>query len=508
MNATASSSRPALATAAFGVFVAADDLLVVSTMLRPIIGDLGLALPDDLDRAAWIVNVYLIAYLAVMPLAGRLSDLVGRRRVFNLSLVVFAIGSLIVPLAPTFGVFLFGRALTAIGGGALVPVALGIAGDHFRDRSRARAFGLLGAVETLGWIWGPIYGALLVRFASWQWQFYLNVPLAIVGVVLACRYLPQRRSSTERIDVVGAIFLTLALTASSIALLSQAKIQSAGGLDELAGRTSVTIPLWLSASFAVIGLVGFVLRQRTASSPLLDLSFPSAHRRAAPAMALAINVAFGAALVTTLVNVPLLINVLESDTGDAAVRSGWCLTALTAAMSLTSYLGGVLTGVVGARMPTAVGFVVAGIGLIALGQRWQPDTTLVELVVILGFIGLGLGLAMTPTTTALTNAAGHSNTGTAAGLVVVFRMIGFSIGLAALTSFGLRRFSQLRSSLDLPPLSDPSYTEAATRAVRTITTDALAETFVAAGVIALVAVAASVWLPGPPNSTSDHPASA
>ncbi|MEZ5230420.1 MAG: hypothetical protein R2710_28265 [Acidimicrobiales bacterium] len=103
---------------------------------------------------------------------------------------------------------------------------------------------------------------------------------------------------------------------------------------------------------------------------------------------------------------------------------------------------------------------------------------------------------MTLTTTALTNAAGAANTGTAAGLVVVFRMIGFSLGLSALTTYGLRRFTELRSEVELPPLTDPSYTEAATAAVRRITTDALSETFVAAGVVAMVAIVFAVALPG------------
>ncbi|MEZ5230418.1 MAG: MFS transporter [Acidimicrobiales bacterium] len=218
-----------------------------------------------------------MAYLAVMPLAGRLSDVFGRRRVFEVSLAIFAVGSLVVPLAPNLGVFLLGRALTAVGGGALVPVALGIAGDHFEGRNRAQAFGLLGAIETLGWIWGPIYGALLVRFLSWEWQFYLNLPLAVLGLVLARRHLPQQRVHGTRLDLLGAGLLTLALTASSLALLSQAKIQSAGGLDELAGRDSTSIPLWLSVSLGVVGAAGFVWRQRTADPPLLDLSFPAAH---------------------------------------------------------------------------------------------------------------------------------------------------------------------------------------------------------------------------------------
>ena len=101
-----------LAVVGFSVFVAADDLTVVSTMLRPIIGDLGLVLPDGLDDAAWIVNAYLIAFVAVMPLAGRVSDLVGRRRTFVAAYVVFLAGTIVVPLADSLGTLLAGRVLT------------------------------------------------------------------------------------------------------------------------------------------------------------------------------------------------------------------------------------------------------------------------------------------------------------------------------------------------------------------------------------------------------------
>ncbi|MDJ0962426.1 MAG: MFS transporter, partial [Acidimicrobiia bacterium] len=194
-----------LAIVGFGVFVAADDLTVVSTMLRPIIGDLGIVLPDGLDDAAWIVNAYLIAYVAVMPFVGRVSDIVGRRKVFMAAMALFLIGSIIIPFQTSLGPFLFGRVLTAIGGGALVPVGMAVVGDAFETGRRARALGILGAIDTLGWVWGPLYGAMLVRFASWEWQFYLNWPLAIFGMIAGWRLLadydvPMRKS---RIDWAG-----------------------------------------------------------------------------------------------------------------------------------------------------------------------------------------------------------------------------------------------------------------------------------------------------------------
>ena len=136
------SPRAVLAVVGFAVFVAADDLTVVATMLRPIIGDLGLVLPDGLDEAAWIVNAYLIAFVAVMPIAGRLSDIVGRRRTFLAAYSLFIVGTIIIPTASSLGPFLFGRVLTAIGGGAMVPVALAVVGDVYPNRPRA--LGILG----------------------------------------------------------------------------------------------------------------------------------------------------------------------------------------------------------------------------------------------------------------------------------------------------------------------------------------------------------------------------
>jgi MFS family permease len=254
-----------LAVVGFGAFVAADDLTVVSTMLRPIIGDLGIVLPDGLDDAAWIVNAYLIAFVATMPIAGKLSDLVGRRLAFVSALGIFAAGSALIPSTHSFGWFLVGRVLTAIGGGALVPVGMAVVGDVYAEGIRARALGTLGAIETMGWVWGPIYGAVLVRLLTWQWQFWLNVPLAAVGMVVGWRMLApgpptvstvvtgagtgtdeaspgrtarrrtdwQGASARRRTDWQGAVALVVGLVAVNVALLGRAQIQSVSGLDQL-----------------------------------------------------------------------------------------------------------------------------------------------------------------------------------------------------------------------------------------------------------------------------------
>jgi len=170
-------------------------------MLRQIIFDLEIPLPEGLDRAVWIVNAYLIGYVVVMPFTGRLSDIWGRRKVYMAAMALFLAGSIWVPFATDLNSFIFGRVLTALGGGAMVPVAMAVIGDVYPPQNRATALGTLGAIDTAGWVWGPLYGALLVRFLTWRWQFYLNIPLSLIGLAGFSR--PARTQNTGAIGLVG-----------------------------------------------------------------------------------------------------------------------------------------------------------------------------------------------------------------------------------------------------------------------------------------------------------------
>jgi EmrB/QacA subfamily drug resistance transporter len=480
-----------LAVVAFGVFVAADDLTVVATMLRPIIGDLGIVLPDGLDDAAWIVNAYLIAYVAVMPLAGRLSDVLGRRRVYQWAMALFLVGSIWTPLATSLGPFLVGRVMTAIGGGALVPIGLAVVGDVYPPERRARALGLLGAIDTLGWVWGPMYGAVLVRFLSWHWQFWLNIPLAVAGMVAAWWALEplDRPVRTSRIDWAGAGTLTVALVSLSVALLSSAEIQSVTGLEELTGSTNVGGP-WL---FVVAGaaLVFFLYHQRRTEDPLIDVTL---FRGRNLTVAMIINFLVGAGLIIAMVDVPLFVNVVEIDVERSAVIAGAVLSALTAAMTITSYAGGLIAERTWYQPPTIVGLSLALAAFLLMGFGWDPDTAYPAMAWQLAVLGAGFGLVIAPTSAAVVDAAPPDRRGTAAGLVIVLRLIGLSVGLAGLTSWGLYRFNDLRATIELPPITDPGYADAVVAAQAELTTSALAETFLAAGVVVAVALAVGLTM--------------
>lgn len=476
---------------AFGVFVAADDLMVVATMLRPMIGDLGLVLPADLGDAAWIVNVYLIGYLAVMPLAGRLSDVVGRRAVFVGALAVFLAGSVVVPAADRLAVLLVGRALTAIGGGALVPLALAVAGDVHIGARRARALGLMGAIETLGWVWGPLYGAVLVRYATWQWQFHLNIPLALAGMAVGWRVLDPTRRAAPRLDWLGAAALTVAIIAVNLALLGEARIQSVGGLDELRGgdRGSFTGP-WLYG-VAAVALVVLVVAERGAVEPVIRRRLVVGR---VPVASLAINALVGFGLVIALINVPLFVNVVGAGVRSSAVLAGWLLTALTATMALTSYLGGVATGRLGPGAPTAMGLGLGTVAFAAMGLGWTTGTGQLVMAFELALVGAGIGLVLAPTSTAVVDVAAEEERGGAAGLVIMARLIGFSVGLATVTVWGLRRYDELRGAVELPALGSPGYGDALSVATKDVTTTALAETFLGAALALAVALPMAVAL--------------
>jgi len=477
------------------VFVAADDLTVVSTMLRPIIGDLGLVLPDGLDDAAWIVNAYLIAFIAVMPIAGRVSDVIGRRRTFMIAYGVFMVGTIWIPLSNSLGPLLMGRVLTAIGGGAMVPVALAVVGDVYSERRRARALGTLGAIETMGWVWGPLYGAMLVRFLSWRWQFWLNVPLAIVGAAavwwaLAEHDRPERRG---RVDWLGAGLLTTVLVSLNLALLGSAEVQSVQGLDELTGNGGTDLRLLYPV--ALIAAIGLVFQQRrlrrAGGDPIVDASL---FRGRNVRVALIVNFVIGAGLVIAMVDVPLFVNAVERNIERSAVVAGWILSALTAAMAVASYVGGRVTERTWYGPPIIIGLFAATGAYALMGLTWDGSASYILLGLQLAVLGAGIGLTVAPTTSAVVDHAAPESRGAAAAVVMVVRMIGLSVGLSALTAWGLARFNALRGDLDLPAITDPAFGAALEEATERLTAQSIADTFLASAVALGVGLIACLLL--------------
>src|SRR6266446_858385 len=232
----------ALTIACIGVFFTALDQTVVVTALPQIITDLQIPIVQ-FDHAAWIVSGYLLGYVIAMPLMGRVSDMYGRRRVFIICLSIFALGSLFCGLAPILGNALdlgflrnvginvdtpgltwlvAARFVQAAGGGAVVPLAMAVAGDFYGEERRGIALGLIGMVAEAGGVLGPLYGSIIVQTWGWQAIFYLNLPIVALLLFFIWRLIPASAHLKERIDLPGALLLGASLVCLSLGLAQEA----------------------------------------------------------------------------------------------------------------------------------------------------------------------------------------------------------------------------------------------------------------------------------------------
>src|ERR671913_2116639 len=209
-----STDRRALGAALLAVLLGALDLTVIATILPGMVTDLRIN-AADVDRYVWIVNSYLLAYIVAIPVVGRLSDIVGRTLAFQASLALFLVGSIVCAIAGDLPSMVAGRAIQGAGGGALLPVTMAMVGDLLPPGRRAAALGVVGAVDTLGWVLGPIWGAMLVEVAPgqdpWRWVFIVNIPLAVAAAVAIGRVggarSPIEPGGGRRLGVAGALLL-------------------------------------------------------------------------------------------------------------------------------------------------------------------------------------------------------------------------------------------------------------------------------------------------------------
>ena len=454
----------ALAIACVSVFFTAMDQTVVVTALPPIISDLNVS-PTKLDHAAWIVSAYLLGFVIAMPLMGRVSDIYGRRRIFLICLSIFGIGSIFCGLAPVLGgiwdpgflnainldtsspglIWLIAaRFLQAVGGGAVVPVAMAIVGDFYGQERRGLALGLIGAVTEAGGVVGPIYGAVIVQQFGWQYIFYLNVPIVIGLMIGAWFLIPKKTRLHEGIDWIGAVLLGLALTCLSLGLAQQGTELGPPTPNSPAPQNNP-----LSLALAVIFLIAFVLVERKVRWPVIDLSL---FKRLPFGATSLVSLLVGAALIIAMVDIPIFVDtVLQRSVLD----SGLALLRLTAMIPLGALLGGWLCSRITCRFTAVLGLLFTAVGFYLM-SRWplHVDWNQITISTVTG--GFGFGLVIAPIGTTAINAVRARQAGMSSAIVTSLRMVGMMLGLAALTSWALAYFKQLVSTYPSLPLSATS----------------------------------------------------
>jgi MFS family permease len=497
-------TKAALTAALGAVLLGALDLTVIATILPRMVFDLNIN-TADIDRYIWVVNGYLLAYLVAIPITGRLSDLIGRPLAFQLSLAVFLVGSVWCAVADDLPGLIVGRAIQGAGGGALLPVTMALVGDLLPPRRRVAALGLVGAVDTLGWVLGPLWGAAIVallndRVEPWRWVFYVNLPLGIaaaIAIATTTRRLsaPRLAGRLRRLDVLGALLLGTSLLLLNLALSSGGELGGAGGdgLRALGGTPNPLADyLWPLLLGAVVVGALFIIWERRATLPILPLTLFRDRRFSA---AISTNFLVGAALIVGMVDVPVVVALLvESDR--VSNLSALMLAPFTLLMAALSFVGGVVVGRFGERQTAAAGLILVALGYAALwfGLRNEELAGMIAGLVV---AGAGFGLVVAPIGSSAIDAAPSADRGIAAALVLVFRLLGMTVGISALTALGVRRLQVLTGRLD-PPIGQEGETTAAflLRQQQFIVDHAIPlsvqvirETFLAAGVIALIALA-------------------
>ncbi len=444
--------RVAISAGSLAVLLGALDTYVVVTIMRDIMNDVGIPV-NQLQRITWIVTMYLLGYIAAMPLLGRASDRFGRKLLLQVSLGTFIVGSVVTALAGDFGDFhmlIVGRTIQGMASGALLPVTLALGADLWAQRNRAGVLGGIGAAQELGSVLGPLYGIFIVwLFHEWQYVFWINIPLTLIAMAMIQFSLPShdRSAAPEKIDLVGGALLAVALGLAVIGLYNPSpdgkQVLPSYGLPVLVG--------------AIVAAVAFFTWERFARTRLIE---PTGVRFLPFLAALGSSVAAGAALMVTLVNVELFgQGVLGMDQTQAAGMLLWFLIALP----IGALTGGWIATRAGDRGVTFVGLLIAAVGYWLI-SHWPVDLlasrhnifglfTVPAMHADLLVAGLGLGLVIGPLSSATLRVVPSAQHGIASAAVVVARMTGMLIGVAALSAWGLYRFNQILAGLSasVPP---------------------------------------------------------
>jgi EmrB/QacA subfamily drug resistance transporter len=415
-------SRPRLVIGGVmvSIFLAAMESTVVATAMPTVVQSLG-----GIDMYSWVFSAFLLTSTVTMPLWGRLSDLVGRRRTYVTGLVVFLTGSALAGLAQSMGQLIAFRALQGVGAGSLITLGMTVIGDLYGLERRARMQGYFSGVWGVASLAGPLLGGLLADHVSWRWAFYVNLPFGVVAIGLITAGLRDAASSRRpRIDYAGAALFTAGVSSLLVGLAQGGRSPSWWGLEVLG-------PLALALA---LGLV-LLLVERRASEPIIPFRlFGIPLVRAAAATGFLAGMAmFGA-----ISFVPLF---LQRVTDATATAAGFVLTPFV--------LGWVTCSIVSARLVLKIGYrAVVFVGMICLTTAFfqfsEWDVTLTRLAAMGAVLvaGAGMGLTMVPMLIAVQSAVTTRELGSATSLTQFFRTIGGAVGVSIMGAVMAQRLGR------------------------------------------------------------------
>ncbi|HWG03075.1 MAG TPA: DHA2 family efflux MFS transporter permease subunit, partial [Trebonia sp.] len=365
----------------------------------------------------WTIDAYLLVIASLLMLSGSTADRIGRRRVFQVGLVLFTLGSLACSLAPSLGWLIAFRALQAIGGSMLNPVAMSIITNTFTDpRERAQAIGLWGSVFGMSMALGPVIGGALVDSVGWRGVFWVNIPVGVAALILTALFVPESKAARARkLDPFGQLLVIILLGTLSYGIIEGPSY----------GWSSTRILVFFAVAIAALAV--FLWYEPRRDEPLIDLKFfRSLPFSGAAVTAVSAMLALGGFLF-------LMTLYLQEVRGYRPLIAGLFLLPMALSMAGSAPLAGRMIGARGTRVP----LIIAGVGVIAGGLLLTrlTDTSPVWYVLLSGLvIGIGMGWVNAPITNNAVSGMPRSQAGVASGIASTSRQIGSSLGVAIMGS--------------------------------------------------------------------------
>jgi len=427
----------ALALLAMAQFVVVLDASIVNVAL-PSIGE---SLAFSQDNLSWVVNAYVLTFGGFLLLGGRLADLLGRRRVFMVGLVLFALASLAGGFAESEGTLIAARAVQGLGAAILSPAALSIVTTTFRDGSeRNRALGVWGAVAGAGGAAGVLLGGVLTEYLGWEWVLWVNVPIGVAAAALAPSLIAESRSDSETraFDFAGAFSVTAGLS-----LLVYALVEA----PDAGWGSGQTIGL-LAGALAL--LAAFVAIERRSAAPLVPFSI---FRNRTLTGANVVGLLTGASLFSMFFFISLYMqNVL----GYSAIKAGVSYLPLAVSIILAAGIASQLVTKVGFKPVLATGMVLISGGLLWFSRISVDGSFAADVLGPSLLAAFGLGFAFVPQTIAAMSGVRDSDAGLASGLINTAQQVGGALGLALLSTVAFTRIDDLTAVVGGDPAALPA----------------------------------------------------